>query len=71
MKRKIWPKKYKTYDGKTRKKRNVIELAIFALVMSGIAAVVVMKQLGVSYTFFMGSPLVVIKYLVANLSSPT
>lgn len=56
MKRKIWPKKYKTYDGKTRKKRNVIELAIFALVMSGIAAVVVMKQLGVSYTFFMGSP---------------
>jgi membrane-bound lytic murein transglycosylase F len=54
MKRKIWPRRYRSFQKKPRDKQNVIELAVFAAVLFGIAAIVIVQHLGLSPAHFFG-----------------
>ncbi len=55
MKRKIWPRRYKTFKKKRSKKQNVIELTVFTAVLAGIAVFMIMQHLGLNSAYFFGS----------------
>lgn len=55
MKRKIWPRRYRSFHKKPGKKRIVIELTVFAVVLAGIAAAMIIQHLGLNSTYFFGS----------------
>ena len=54
MKRKFWPRRYRSFNKKAGKKQNIIELTVFAAVLAGIAAIMIMQHLGFSYTYLFG-----------------
>lgn len=54
MKRKSWQKKYGAYYNMPGKKKNSVELIIFAGIMAVIAAVMIVQQLGLELPFYIG-----------------